>query len=97
MNDELTRDYVLHVAHLGRLKLTEDEIERYRHQLKQILNEINKINELDIDESEIMISPSSSTNVFGFNSEYKENPKDIFNNAPKTNGSYIEVRWEKDE
>jgi aspartyl/glutamyl-tRNA(Asn/Gln) amidotransferase C subunit len=96
MNKEVTEDYVLHVAHLGRLKLTTDEIQRYKHQLKQILDEINKINEIDF-EDDIMISPSDNTNVFSSKESNKSNPKEILSNAPKTNGNFIEIRWEKND
>jgi aspartyl/glutamyl-tRNA(Asn/Gln) amidotransferase C subunit len=96
MNKEVTEDYVLHVAHLGRLKLTTDEIQRYKHQLKQILDEINKINEIDF-EDDIMISPSDNTNVFSSKESSKSNPKEILSNAPKTNGNFIEIRWEKND
>ena len=41
----LTNEEVLHVAKLARLKLTEEEVEKYAYQLKSILDEINKINE----------------------------------------------------
>jgi aspartyl/glutamyl-tRNA(Asn/Gln) amidotransferase C subunit len=96
MDKEVTEEYVLHVAHLGRLKLAPEEVERYKHQLKQILDEINKINELEF-EDDILISPSSNTNVFSSKESNKTNPKDIISNAPKTNGNFIEVRWEKND
>lgn len=97
MDKEVTEEYVLHVAHLGRLKLNDDEIKRYKHQLKQILNEIDKINELNIDESDILITPSLNSNVFSLKRSNNIDTNEIISNAPKTNGNYIEVRWEKDE
>lgn len=97
MEKELTREYVLHVAHLGRLSLTEIEIEKYRHQLKEILDEINKINEITFEKSDIMISPSDNTNVFSSNNSFELNSDRLIKNAPKTNGNYIEVRWLKND
>ena len=38
--NELTREEVLHVAHLARIDVTEEDINKYKIQLKQILDEI---------------------------------------------------------
>ena len=56
-----------------------------------IMNEINKINEVEIIDDDIMISPSSNIN------KYREDvPKkakdDVLSNAPKTNGNYIQIK-----
>ena len=45
----LSRDQVLHVARLARLKLTDDEVERMTGELSSILDHIDKINELDLE------------------------------------------------
>ena len=44
---KLTRAEVEHVAHLARLDLTNDEIERYREQLSAVLEYAEGLNELD--------------------------------------------------
>lgn len=44
---EITRDEVVTVADLARLKLTEDEIVLYSNQLNSILEYIHKLNEVD--------------------------------------------------
>ena len=43
------RDQVLHVARLARLRLSEDELERFAGELSSILDHIEKISELDLD------------------------------------------------
>lgn len=91
--DELSREEVLHVAHLGKLYLTEDEIEKYKLQLKQIMDEINKIKELDVNRSDILISPSNNYNEFS-NYELKEIDREkILSNSVNRDGNFIEVRW----
>jgi len=42
----LTRDEVLELAHLARLALTEDEIERFRTELAQILTHMDALAEV---------------------------------------------------
>lgn len=88
--NELTRDEVLHVAHLARIEVEEQEIEKYAHQLKTIMDEINKINEVEINTSDILVTPSENHNVYR-NDEPINETVDISINAPKTNGNYIEV------
>ena len=88
--DELTKEEVLHVAHLARIDVTEEDINKYKIQLKQILDEINRINELDVD-GDILISPTDNKN------EYREDigineDVDVLRNAPKKSGNYIEIK-----
>ena len=88
--NELTREEVLHVAHLARIDVTEEDINKYKIQLKQILDEMNRINELDVD-GDILISPTDNKN------EYREDigineDVDVLRNAPKKSGNYIEIK-----
>jgi aspartyl-tRNA(Asn)/glutamyl-tRNA(Gln) amidotransferase subunit C len=95
--NEVSKEYVEHVAELGRLYLTDEEVEKYRSQLKSILDEINKINELEIVDDEIMVSPSNNVNVFSNNIEPIVDSKSFISNAPKSNGNFVEVRWDENE
>ena len=38
--DKLSREEVLHVAELARINISEEEIEKYQVELKQLLNEV---------------------------------------------------------
>jgi aspartyl-tRNA(Asn)/glutamyl-tRNA(Gln) amidotransferase subunit C len=46
----LSREQVLHVARLARLKLDEDEVERFGGELSKITDWIDKVAELDLDD-----------------------------------------------
>jgi aspartyl-tRNA(Asn)/glutamyl-tRNA(Gln) amidotransferase subunit C len=52
----LSREDVEHIAQLARLHLTEEEKERYREQLSNILNHISKLQELDTSNVQPMSS-----------------------------------------
>ena len=39
MNDMLTKEEVLHVAHLARIEISEDEIKKYQKDLKALLDD----------------------------------------------------------
>jgi len=43
----ITREQVLHIAHLARLKLTEAEIESFTRQLGSILDYVEQLNKVD--------------------------------------------------
>ena len=90
--DKLTREEVLHVADLARIKLCEEEIEKYQIELKELLNEVEKVNEVVGYDNERLIAPWTN------NTELREdvegemlNPKDILKNVPRNTGNYIEV------
>ena len=91
-DNKLTKEQVLHVANLAKLEIDESEIEKYQHQLNNILNEIDKINKVDIRADEMLISPTTNKNVFR---EDKVGTmlkvEEVLKNANNTNGDFIEV------
>jgi aspartyl-tRNA(Asn)/glutamyl-tRNA(Gln) amidotransferase subunit C len=46
----IDREQVLHVARLARLRLTDDEVERFGGELSKITDWIDKIGELDLED-----------------------------------------------
>ena len=87
----LSKEEVLHVADLSKIYIANDEIDKYEMQLNQILNEMKKINEIDIESDEILISPTDNKNVYRDDIPVNEDIN-ILSNAPKTNGNYIEIK-----
>ena len=91
--DKLSRNEVLHVAELGRLELTEEEIEKFSYQLKALFKEIDKINEIKLESDDILISTTSSSCTC-----FKDEPnncaynKSLIENAPSRFDEYIEIR-----
>jgi len=90
--EKFSKDLVLYVANLAKLEVSEKEIELYQYQLKNILNEIDKISKVNIEVDEILIAPTNNINV------YREdkvgdmlNVSDVLKNANNTNDDYIEV------
>lgn len=90
--EALPRDEVLHIADLGKIKLSEEEIDKFGYGLKQIWNEIEKINNLDIASEEILISPTENYNIYRDDVvDSMISIDDALRNAPKTKENYIEV------
>lgn len=55
--EKLSREEVLHVASLGKLWLSEEEIEKFSYQLRSLLDYIDKINKVTITDCEGLIAP----------------------------------------
>lgn len=90
--DKLSKEEVLHVAHLARISLTEEEIEKFRGELKVLMDDIDKIKDVKDFDDEMMYTPIEKNNrlrddVVGDMLSAKE----ATINAPKKNGSFIEV------
>ena len=60
----ISREDVIHVSRLARLELSEEEIERFTHQLGAILDYISMLNELDTEDVPPTAHVLEITNVF---------------------------------
>jgi len=60
----LSRDDVAHVARLARLTLTHDELDRFTHQLADVLDHAEDMAALDLDGVEPLAHPYPLSNVF---------------------------------
>ena len=90
MIEKLTEEDVKHVIDLARLK--ENDVDRYKTQLNDILTEIDKIIDVEIDEKEIMISPINNINRYTSDLEHENiDKKEVLEMANKTNGEFIVV------
>ena len=88
----LTKEEVLKVASLAKLKLNEEEVEKYHQELNKILDCINQVNELEISNHDILISPiDKKSETFNDNVGEMINIDNLTNNAPKTSGNFIEI------
>lgn len=60
----VTRKDVEYIAQLARLRFKDEELENFTHQLNEILNYVEKLNELDTTNVEPLNHPIENTNVF---------------------------------
>ncbi len=92
MKEKLTKEEVLHVAHLARIKVDEEEVEKYQVELKQLLDDVDKIKEVEGYDDERMIAPWAKDTITREDKPGEMlNPKEVLKNAPKHSGNYIEV------
>ena len=79
----IDREQLLHVAHLARLELREDEVERLEGQLNDILAAVSKVSELDLSDVPPTSHPLEVSNAWGEDEPHECLPvEDVFANAP---------------
>lgn len=92
MTDRLSKEEVLHVADLARIKLTDEEVEKYQIELKKLLDDVEKINDVKGYDDDILIAPwEENTKLRKDESKEMLNPKEVLENAPRHSGNYISV------
>ncbi len=92
MTARLTRDDVAKVALLGRLKLSDDELEQMTTQLGRVLEYVDILNEVDTAAVEPLAHPIELANVFRDDVEQDSlTREDALSNAAKTDGRFFVV------
>ena len=88
---KLNKKEILNLANLAKLKLSEDEINKYQKQLVDILNYVNKINELNLDK--IKESTSGAENLVLELREdiVKNSDSNLIKQAYKIENNYVVV------
>lgn len=98
MATQLTRADVEKVALLGRLKLTDAELDAYTNSLGQIIEYVERLNEVPTDDVEPMVHAVELSNVFRPDEVRPSLPRrEALANAPKSDGSFFLVPQILDE
>ncbi len=88
----IDREQLLHVAHLARLELRDDELERVNAQLNDILQAVSKVSQLDLADVPPTSHPLDVVNVWD---EDEPRPcltvEEALANAPDREGDYFRV------
>ena len=83
---------VEHVAKLARLELTQEEKEMYTHQLSDVLQHVEKMNEVNTEGVEPMNHPIDFSNVMREDVKIYENTREeLMQNAPDVEGEFFKV------
>ncbi len=88
---KITKEEVLYVAHLARLDLDADAIEKFAGQIDEILGYIEKLNQVDTRDVQPTSHAISLTNAFRDDEERKHLDRDrALANAPeKEEGCFV--------
>jgi len=91
---KLSREDVLKLAQLARLKLSDEEIEEYSKELSDILQYVEMLQKVDISGLEPTNQVSGLTNVMREDEvvDYGYKPLEMLKNVPNTIGEQIKVK-----
>ena len=90
--DKLTKEEVLHVAHLARISVSDDEIDKYARELKLLLDDVEKIKDIDTDTKELLVTPVEYESVLRDDSDTSSVEfSEIKKNVPAVTGNFVEV------
>jgi aspartyl-tRNA(Asn)/glutamyl-tRNA(Gln) amidotransferase subunit C len=88
----IDREHLRHVAHLARLELSDDELERLGAQLNDIIDAVSKVSELDLSDVPATSHPLDVVNVWA---DDEPRPcltvEEALANAPERDGAYFKV------
>jgi aspartyl-tRNA(Asn)/glutamyl-tRNA(Gln) amidotransferase subunit C len=88
----IDREQVRHVAHLARLELSEEDLERFGGQLNAILDAVSKVSELDLDDVPPTSHPLDLVNVWAEDEPRPCLPvEEALANAPDREGDFLRV------
>lgn len=88
----ISREEVLHIAKLAKLKLTEEEVRLFQKQLGEILEYFRKLEEVDTNNVEPLKHVIATQNVFREDEPGESiSPEEALQNAPKRRDDYFEV------
>jgi len=92
MEPRITTDDVVKVARLARLRLTDADLDRFTHQLSDILEHAADIESLDLDEVEPMARPVPLVNVLRTDTPGEPLDRDeVLSSAPAAEGGRFRV------
>lgn len=90
--NKLSREEVLHVAHLARIKVTDEEIEKYQIDLKKLLDDVDKINDIEVETDELLVTPTTQEASLRSVQETRSIDFDeVKKNVPAVTGNFVEV------
>ena len=90
--DRLTNEEVMHVAHLARISVNEDEIDKYAVDLKKLLDEVDKIKDIETDSDDLLVTPVEyESNLRDDNDTSSVDFNEVKKNVPAVAGNFVEV------
>ena len=90
--DKLTKEEVLHVAHLARIKVEDEEIEKYQVDLKKLLDDVEKIKDIKVESNELLVTPVEHESILRSDNDTRSLEfNELKKNVPASTGNFIEV------
>lgn len=92
MTNKLSREEVQHIALLARLGISDEELEKLREQLSNILKNMDILEEVDTEDVPPTAQPVALQNVFRNDEERSSFPSDeILKNSPSQENGFFRI------
>ncbi len=90
--DRLTKEEVLQVANLAKINVSEEEIDKYARDLKILLDEVEKIKDIDVDTDSLLVTPvEHESELRNDNDTSSVDFNEMKKNIPVSTGNFVEV------
>ncbi len=90
---KISREEVKHIALLARVGMKEEEIEKFQHQLSDILENFEALSQVDTKDLPPTAQSISLQNVFRNDRSQNSFPSsDILANAPRTDANFFKIQ-----
>lgn len=88
----ISKEQVEHVAALSKLKFNDDEVEKFTHQLAEIMDMIDQLNEVDTTGVAVTTNVIHDVNLYRNDQPVKGTDRDeLMENVPMHEDGYIKV------
>lgn len=87
----LSEEEVKHVAHLARIGLNEEEIEKYQKDLYIMIKEVEKIKDIDLNEDKFIFNTTDNKIDLDNKQPINVEKENLLKNVPSKKGNFIEV------
>jgi len=88
----LTKEEVLHVAHLAKISVTDEEIEKYQVDLKKLLDDVDKIKDIEVENNELLVTPVDHESILRSDNDTRNVEfNEMKRNIPAVTGNFVEV------
>ena len=91
----LTKEEILHIATLARIGVSEKDVEKYQHDLSEILDYFKKLDEVNVDGIEPIGHITGMENVYRTDRQVDFGDlgkQAIMQNAPEQKDGYVKVK-----
>ena len=90
---KLSREQVLKLAQLSKLKLSDDEVAQYQEELSKILEYVEQLEGVNVDglKPAYQVSGLSTVTRKDEIQDYQAKPEHMLQNAPKSKDGYVQV------
>lgn len=90
---QLTKDEVLKIAKLARIRLSDEEVEKFQKDLSTIFTYVDELLQVDVDGIEEVSQVTGLVNVQRLDSAVlAENREEILKVAPQTKDDFVQVK-----